>query len=146
MLLFWKDHFTVMSLLPLPLIEREAEVYLVLIQTSFLLLWKSELKILVCIRITWINIIKQEGCIKTNVNSSLVCNRNCRLDYWQLVILNWSLDTCITYMHPIILLVIVYSTRELPPLCIVSIIAALAFVYLFEINRSCWRFSHINRQ
>ena len=35
------DHFTVMSLVPYPPSERDAEVDLVLIQTSFLFLWKS---------------------------------------------------------------------------------------------------------
>ena len=38
------DHFTVVSLVTKPLSEIEAEVGLVLIQTSFLFLWKLCLK------------------------------------------------------------------------------------------------------
>ena len=38
------DHFTVMSLVPKPLNESEADIDLVLIQTSFLFLWKTMLK------------------------------------------------------------------------------------------------------
>ena len=45
-------HLTVVGLVSLPLSECEAEVELVLIQTSFLFLWKLCLNILVSIRTT----------------------------------------------------------------------------------------------
>ena len=41
---FWIDHYEVVNFVSLPLSEREAEVDLVLIQTSFLFLWKLCLK------------------------------------------------------------------------------------------------------
>ena len=50
--------------------------------TSFLFLWKSALNILVSIRITWIDIIKQEGLHQNKFKSSHVCTRNFKMDYW----------------------------------------------------------------
>ena len=70
------DHFKVVGLVSQRLGEREAEVDLVFIQTSFLFLWKLCLKNTSQHKNNMIYIIKQEGLNQDKVNSSLfsTCN------------------------------------------------------------------------
>ena len=71
------DYFKVVGLLSYRLSEHEAEVDLVLIQTSVLLLWKLCLKYQ-SEQNNFIYTIKQEGLYQNKVISSLVSICNCK--------------------------------------------------------------------
>ena len=76
------DHFTVVDLVPWPSSECEAEVDLVLIQTSFALLWKLSLKNTSQHKNDWIYLIKQEGLYQNKVIVSPASIYNCKMAYW----------------------------------------------------------------
>ena len=65
------DHFTVVDLVPLPSSECEADGDLVLMQTSFALLWKLSLKNTSYHKNNLFYIIKQEGLYQNKVTFSL---------------------------------------------------------------------------
>ena len=73
------NHFKVVGLVSSLLSEWEAEVDLVLIQTSFLLLWELSLKNTSQHKNNMIYTRKQEGLYQNKVNSSLVSNCNCKM-------------------------------------------------------------------
>ena len=76
------DHFTVVGFIVSQLLsECKAEVDLVLIQTSFLFLWKLCLKDTSQHKKDIIQITKQDGLYQNKVNSSLVSRCNCKIDY-----------------------------------------------------------------
>ena len=75
------DHFTVVGSIYQPFTGREAEIDLVWIQTSFLFLWKF------CLKNTSQHDLhdKAEGLYQNKADSSLVCIRNCKMDYSVLI-------------------------------------------------------------
>ena len=75
------DHFTVVDLVPQPSSECESDGDLVLIQTSFALLWKLSLKNTGQHKNNLIYIIKQEGLYQDKVTVSLASIHNCKMDY-----------------------------------------------------------------
>ena len=75
------DHFTVVVLVPQPSSECEADGDLVLIQTSFALLWKLSWKNTSQHKNNLIYIIKQEGLYQNKVSSSLAFTHNCKMAF-----------------------------------------------------------------
>ena len=75
------DYFTVVDLVPQPSGECEADGDLVLIQTSFALLWKLSLKNTSQHKNNLIYIIKQEGLYQNKGTVSLAFIHNCKIAY-----------------------------------------------------------------
>ena len=77
------DHFTVVDLVPKPSSECEADsdLVLVLIQTSFALLWKLSLKNTSLHKNNLCYIIMQEGLYQNKVTICVASIHNCKMAY-----------------------------------------------------------------